>query len=82
MSKEVRIRGNLHLTMDGDRDRDTHWFPGPKRDPQIVPWAAEERMPELVLSHSHIDEYLAYHHRTFIWRWMEIETETHIGALD
>ena len=25
---------------------------------------------------------LAYHHRTFIWRWMEIETETHTGALD
>ena len=25
---------------------------------------------------------LAYHHRTFIWRWMEIETETHIGTWD
>ena len=24
----------------------------------------------------------ACHHRTFIWRWMEIETETHIGTLD
>ena len=22
------------------------------------------------------------YHRTFIWRWMEIETETHIGTLD
>ena len=25
MSKEVRIRGNLHPTMDGDRDGDPHW---------------------------------------------------------
>ena len=48
-------------------------FPGPRRGPQIVPWTAEERVPELALSHSHNDEYLAYHHRTFIWRWMEIE---------
>ena len=39
-------------------------------------------MPELALSHSLTDEYLAYHHRTFIWRWMEIETETHIKELD
>ena len=45
-------------------------------------WAAEERVPKLALFHNHTDEYLAYHHRTFIWRWMEIETETHIGALD
>ena len=36
----------------------------------------------MALSYSQTDEYLAYHHRTFIWRWMEIETETHIGALD
>ena len=56
-------------------------FPGPRRGPQIVPWSAEERVPELALSHSHT-EYLAYHHRTFIWRWMEIETETHIGVLN
>ena len=28
VSKEVRIRGNLHPTMDGDRDRDTHWNTG------------------------------------------------------
>ena len=56
--------------------------PGPRKDPQIVPWAAEKRVHELALYHSHTDEYFAYHHRTFIWRWMEIETETHIGALD
>ena len=56
-------------------------IPGPRRDPQIVLWT-EERVPELALSHSHTDEYLAYHHRTFIWRWREIETETHTGALD
>ena len=39
-------------------------------------------MSELTLSHSHTDEYFEYHHRTFIWRWLEIETETHIGAMD
>ena len=64
------------------RDLTIEGFPGPRRGPRIVPWAAEERGPELALSHSHTDEYLAYHHRTFIWRWMKIETETHIGALD
>ena len=57
-------------------------FPGPRKDPQIVPWTAEERVPELALAHNHTDEYFAYHHRTFIWRWMEIETETYIGTLD
>ena len=54
----------------------------PRRCPQLVPWAAEERVPELALSYSHTDEYLPYHHRNFICRWVEIETETHIGALD
>ena len=48
------------------RDLILEGFPGPRRDPQIVSWAAEERVPELALSHSHTDEYLAYHHRTFI----------------
>ena len=28
VSKEVMIRGNLHPTMDGDRDRDPHWSTG------------------------------------------------------
>ena len=56
-------------------------IPGPRRDPQIVLWT-EERVPELALAHNHTDEYFAYHYRTFIWRWMEIETETHIGTLD
>ena len=50
------------------RDLFLEGFPGPRRGPQIVPWAAEERAPELALSYSHTDEYLAYHHRTFIWR--------------
>ena len=45
-------------------------------------WAGEKRAPELALSYSHSVQYLAYHYRTLIWRWMEIETETHIGALD
>ena len=64
------------------RDLTLEGFSGPRRSPQIVPWTAEERVPELALSHSHTDEYLAYHHRTFIWQWIEIKTETHIGALD
>ena len=66
------------------RDLILEGFPGPSRDPQIVPWTAEERVPELALAHNHnhTDEYFTYHHRTFIWRWMEIETETHIGTLD
>ena len=63
------------------RDLILQRFPGPRRGSQIVPWAAEERVPELALSHDHTDECFACHHRTFIWRWMEIETETHIGAL-
>ena len=40
---------------------------GPRRDPQIVPWAAEERVHELASSHNYTDEYFAYNHRTFIW---------------
>ena len=64
------------------RDLILEGFPGPKRDPQIVPCAAEERVNDLVSSHNHTYEYFTYHHRTFIWQWMEIETETHIGTLD
>ena len=64
------------------RDMILEGFPVPRRGSHIVPWAAEERVPELALAHNHTDEYFAYHHRTFIWRWMEIETETLIGILD
>ena len=64
------------------RDLILEGFLGPKRGPQIVPWAAEERVPELALTHNHTDEYFVCHHRTFIWRRREIETETHIGILD
>ena len=46
------------------RDLTLEGFPGPRRGPQIVPWAAEERVHELSMSHSHTDEYIAYHHRT------------------
>ena len=28
------------------------------------------------------DEYLGYHHRNFIWQWMELEAENHTGALN
>ena len=64
------------------RDLILEGFPGPRRGSQIVPWAAEKRVLELALAHNHNDEYFAYHHRTFIWQWMEIETEIHIGTLD
>ena len=50
------------------RDLTLKGFPDSRRGPQIVPWAAEERVPELALFHTHTDEYLAYYHRTFIWR--------------
>ena len=50
------------------RDLILEGFPGPRRGPQIVLWAAEERAPELALAHNHTDEYFACHHRTFIWR--------------
>ena len=29
-----------------------------------------------------LKKLVGYHHRIFIWLWMEIETETHIEALD
>ena len=65
------------------RDLILEGFPGPRRGPQIVPWAVERGCLNWPCPiHSHTDEYLAYHHRTFIWQWMEIETDTHIGALD
>ena len=56
-------------------------IPGPREIPQIVLWT-EERVPESAVAHNHTDVYFAYHHRSFIWRWMEMETETHIGTLD
>ena len=64
------------------RDSTLEGFPGLRRGPQIVPWAAEERVPELALSHSHTDEYHEYHHRTFTLQWMDIEIEFNIAALD
>ena len=50
------------------RDLILEGFPVPRRGPQIVLWATEERVSELALAHNHTDEYFAYHHRTFIWR--------------
>ena len=32
------------------RDFILEGFPGPRRGPQVVPWAAEERVPELALA--------------------------------
>ena len=63
------------------RDLSIKGIPGPRRDPQTVLWT-EERAPEPALAHNHTDEYFAYHHRSFIWQWMAIQTETHIGAPD
>ena len=64
------------------RDLILEGFPGPRRGPQIGPWAAEERVPELALARNHTDEYFTCHRGTFIWRWTEMETETHVGTPD
>ena len=61
------------------RDLIIKGIPGPRRDPQMVLWT-EERVPEPALAHNH--EYFACHHRTLIWRWMEMEAENHVGTLD
>ena len=63
------------------RDLIINGIPGPRRDPQIVFWT-EERVPEPALAYNHTDEDFAYHHRSFIRRWMAIQMETHIGAPD
>ena len=65
-------RNDVYISTLGDilgfgRVLDLEGFPGPRRGPQIVPWAAEKSVPELALVHNHTDEYFAYHHRTFIW---------------
>ena len=80
-SREVYILTNGTI-LGFARDLILEGFPGPRRGTQIVPWAAEERVPELALAHKDTDEYFAYHHRTPIWRWIEIETEAHIGTQD
>ena len=64
-SREVDIL-NKEAILGLARDLTLEGFSGPRRGLQIIPWAAEERVPELALSHSHTDEYLAYHHRAFI----------------
>ena len=74
----ISIKG---VSLGFTRDLIINGIPGPRRDPQIVLWT-EERVPEQALAHNHTDEYFAYHHRSFIWRWMEMETETHFGTLD
>ena len=64
------------------RDLILEGFPDPGRGPQSVPWAVEKSVPELALAHNHTDDYFVYHHRTFVWQWMEVESETHIRTLD
>ena len=71
----------MEVSLGFTRDLIINGIPGTRRDPQIVLWT-EERVSELALAHNHTHEYFVYHHRTFIWRWMEIETEIHIGAPD
>ena len=80
-SREVNI-STKEAIIGFVRDLILEGVPSPRKDTQIVPWAAEERVHELAFAHNHTDEYFAYHHRTFTWRWIEIETESHIGALD
>ena len=59
-TKGAIIRFTRDLILEG--------FPGPRRDPLIFPWTAEERVPKLAFAHNHTEEYFAYHHRTFMWR--------------
>ena len=80
-SREVYI-STKGAILGSTRDLILEGFPGPRISPQIVPWAVVQQVPKLALAHNHTDEYFAYHLRTFIWRWMEIETETHIGTLN
>ena len=65
-SREVYI-STKGVILGFARDLILEGFPGPRRDPQIVLWAVEERVTELALVHNHTDEYFACHHRTFIW---------------
>ena len=44
----------------------------PRGCPQLGPWAAEERVPELSLPHYHPDDYLEYHHRIFVLSKQEV----------
>ena len=41
------------------RDLILEGFQSPRSGAQIVPWATEERVPELALAHNHSDEYFA-----------------------
>ena len=67
-SREVNI-STKGAILGFARDLILEGFPDVQRDvPQLGPGTTEERVLELALSHSHSDEYLAYHHRTFIWR--------------
>ena len=54
----------------------------PRGCPQLGPWTAEERVPELSLPHYHAGDYLEYHHRIFVQQRKEIETEILIRAMD
>ena len=62
-SREVNI-STKGAILGFARDLILEGFPGPRRGPQMILWAAEERMPELALAHNHTDEYFACHHRT------------------
>ena len=58
-SREVYISSKAAILRFA-RDLILKGFPGPSRDPQIVPLTEEERVPELALAHNHTDEYFAY----------------------
>ena len=58
--RRILYSWSFFLAGQGVRHIDSRGVPRcPRRCLQLVPWAAEERVPELVLSYSHTDEYLA-----------------------
>ena len=57
--------------MKGDRARDPHWSTG-----------LSSQGPNEEKKERKHEQGSQYHEGTFIWQWMEIETETHIGALN
>ena len=56
-------------------------FPETHKDDPVKTPSIEERVTKLALPCSQIDEYIKYHHRTFIQQLMETKAETCIRAL-
>ena len=58
-SRQVYISAN-GVILGLARDLFLEGFSGPTRGPQILHWAAEQRVPELALAHNQTDEYILY----------------------